>query len=204
MTNISSKIDRAKELAAQHVAHAKAAEEKIKKRDACLYRLFDVVHEIDRELGLMWKKGAKATPPSEVRYESAQEPERFLEKDLPGIATEATMEICKAATPCKCEKKGRYVPDEIRASARWHKSPQGEEAPHDGKRVREPHRCGNRSGSRCAYENAALRYRRARAAAFGACSTESGRRICAAHSLNTPPRSVPACSLPSWCRSRPP
>ena len=56
MTNISSKIDRAKELAAQHAAHAKAAEAEIKKRDDCLYRLLDVVHDIDRELGLMGKK----------------------------------------------------------------------------------------------------------------------------------------------------
>ena len=29
------------------------------------------------------------------------------------------------------------------------------------------------------------------------CSTGSGRRICAAHLLNTPPRSVPACPQPS-------
>jgi hypothetical protein len=50
MTDIPSKIDRAKELAILHASRAKAVTKATKKRNACLYELLEMVHEIEREL----------------------------------------------------------------------------------------------------------------------------------------------------------
>jgi hypothetical protein len=58
MTDISSKIDRAKLLAARHAKLRKAAAAATKKRNTCMYRLLDIVHQIDVELRKLGKQKA--------------------------------------------------------------------------------------------------------------------------------------------------
>ena len=50
MTDIPSKIDRAKELAILHASRAKAVTKATRKCNACLYELLEIVHEIERGL----------------------------------------------------------------------------------------------------------------------------------------------------------
>jgi hypothetical protein len=85
MTNISSKLDRAKVLATRYAMRAAAAATVTKKRDTCLYQLFDSVHEIDRELHVMGKK--KAREILQAKYGSCwpKNPAQFLKLICPEL-----------------------------------------------------------------------------------------------------------------------
>jgi hypothetical protein len=85
MTDIFSKMDRAKELAAQHAKYAKAAAAATKKRDTRLFRFLDVVHEIERELRLMGKKQAGQVLQAKYGKPWPKNPNDFLKLIYPGL-----------------------------------------------------------------------------------------------------------------------
>jgi hypothetical protein len=85
MTDISSKIDRAKSLAAEHDRHAKAAAAATKKRDTCLYRLLDIVHQIDVELRILGKKEAGGELQAKFGASWPKNPNDFLKRIYPEL-----------------------------------------------------------------------------------------------------------------------
>ena len=85
MTDIYSKIDRAKEIAVEHASCSKAAKQAIKNRDAALYKLLENVHEIDMQLRVMEKK--KAQEILQAKYGSCwpKNPAQFLKLICPEL-----------------------------------------------------------------------------------------------------------------------
>jgi hypothetical protein len=78
MTDIYSKIDRAKELAVEHASCAKAAKQAIKNRDAALYKLLENVHEIDMQLRDIGKRKAKDVLRAKYGNTPPKNPNDFL------------------------------------------------------------------------------------------------------------------------------
>jgi hypothetical protein len=85
MTDIPSKVDRAKSLAAEHARHAKAAAAAAKERDACLYRLLDIVHQIDVELRILGKKEAGGLLQAKFGISWPKNPNDFLKRIYPEL-----------------------------------------------------------------------------------------------------------------------
>jgi hypothetical protein len=70
----------------------------------CMYRLLDIVHQIDVELRKLGKQKARGGAPGEVRHSLAQEPDWFFQTHLPGITTQETFEVRTAKTRKKSDQ----------------------------------------------------------------------------------------------------
>jgi hypothetical protein len=85
MTDISSKLDRAKVLATLYAERAAAASTATKERDTCLYQLLDSVHEIDSELRVMGKEKAQKILRAKYGSPWPKNPAQFLKLICPEL-----------------------------------------------------------------------------------------------------------------------
>jgi hypothetical protein len=101
MTDISSKLDRAKVLATRYAERAAAAKE----RDTCLYQLLDSVHEIDSELRVMGKEKARKILQAKYGSPWPKNPAQFLKLICPELPPKRRSKHVKLIRYVRATKK---------------------------------------------------------------------------------------------------